>query len=107
MTTIPKLTIPSGVVPANVTAFNEPLSYVPMAKVVASVVPDPAPVMEIANLLLQVVPHCFLELAGRNIAKRASSALKEFKAELADLSDRLPDLQRKYEAAIGIAMLWN
>jgi hypothetical protein len=78
-----------------------------MAEVVARVVLNHPPVLEIANLLLQVVSHCFLELAGRNIAKRASSQLKEFKAELANLSDRLPDLPRKAEAAIGIATLWN
>jgi hypothetical protein len=78
-----------------------------MAKVVARVVSNHPPVIEIASLLLQVVPHCFLELAGRNIAKRASSQLKEFKAELADLSDRLPDLPGKAWAAINIAMLWN
>jgi hypothetical protein len=108
MTTIPKLIIPSGVLPGNVTAFlYEPLSYVPMAKVVASVVPKNPPEMDIANLLVQVVPHCFLELAGRNLAKRASSELKEFKVELADLSDRLFDLPRKAEAAFGIAALWN
>src|SRR5262245_4538685 len=110
MTTIPKLIIPSGVLPtANVTAFlYEPQSYVPMAKVVARVVPNHPPITEIANLLLQVVPpHCFPELAGRNIAKRASSELKEFKAELADLSDRLADLPRKAEAALSIAMLCN
>jgi hypothetical protein len=109
MTTIPKLIIPSGVLPpANVTAFlYEPQSYVPMAEVVARVVPNNKPVMDIANLLLQIVPHCFLELAGRNLAKRASSQLKEFKAELADLSDRLFDLPGKAEAAISIAMLWN
>jgi hypothetical protein len=78
-----------------------------MAKVVARVVPNHPSEMEIANLLMQVVPHCFLELAGRNIAKRASSELKEFKVELADLCDRLPDLPRKAEAAFGIAVLWN
>jgi hypothetical protein len=78
-----------------------------MAKVVARVVPNPPPVLEIANLLVPVMPHCFLELAGGNIAKRASSQLIEFKAELADLSDRLPDLPRKAAAAIDIAMLWN
>ena len=107
MTTIPKLIIPSGVLPANVTALHEPQSYVPMAEVVARVVPDHPPIMEIANLLRRVVPHCFFELAGRNIAKRASSQLKEFKAELADLADRLPDLPRKAEAAFDIATLWN
>jgi hypothetical protein len=108
MTTTPKLIIPNGVLLANDTAFlYEPLSYVPMAKVVARVVPNHPPLMEIANLLQQVVPHCFLELAGRNIAKRASSELKAFKAELANLSDRLADLPRKAKAAIGIAMAWN
>src|SRR5262249_9297413 len=110
MTTIPKrmILISSRVLPEGVAAFLlETQSYVPMAKVVARVVPNHPPVMDIANLLLQIAPHCFLELAGRNIAKRASSQLKEFKTELADLSDRLPGLPRKADDAFSHAMLWN
>jgi hypothetical protein len=63
--------------------------------------------METANILLQVMPHCFVELAGRSIAKRAGSELKRFKAELADLCDRLPKLPEKADAAFSIATLWN
>lgn len=111
MTKNQKLIIPSSscVLPPDVTAsLYEPLSYVPMAEVVARVVPNHPPIMEIASLLLQgVCPHCFLELAGRDLAKRASAQLKEFKTELADLSDRLPDLRIKAEAAFGIAALWD
>jgi hypothetical protein len=108
MTTIPKLIIPSWVQPENDTSFlYEPLSYVPMAEVVARVAPNHAPVMDIAGILQQVVPHCFFELAGRNLAKRASSELKAFKAELADFCDRLPDLPTRAAAAFGIATLWN
>ena len=108
MTPIPKLIIPSWVQPANDTAFlYEPRSYEPMAEVVHRVSPNHPPVMEIANLLLQVVPHSFIELAGRNLAKHRSSELKEFKAELAGLCNRLPELPGKAEAAISIAMLSN
>jgi hypothetical protein len=108
MAGIPKLIIPSGVAPVSDTDFlYKPESHVAMAQVVARVQPNPPPVMEIANLLLQVAPHWLLELGGRNIAKRAVAELKAFKSEVAEVTDRLADLPKKAEKAISIAMLWN
>jgi hypothetical protein len=78
-----------------------------MAEAVARALPNPPQIMEVANQLLTAMPQCFLELAGRNIARRSASQLEELRTEAFRLDDRLDAFQKCAEKALGSAALWN
>jgi hypothetical protein len=87
--------------------LSEPDAFVPMAEVVARVMRDHPSATEIANRLATAAPPCFLELAGRDIARRAADQLNELRAEAGELADRLAAFPGAAEATIGTAALWN